>query len=355
MRKDYYKILGVSQDASAKEIKKAYKALARKYHPDQNPDDTGAEEQFKAVTEAYETLGDETKRAQYDHGGSSPGGFPGGGGFDDLVSDLFQGMGMGGFGAQNRRGPRRGADAKSGFSLTLEQAYKGGSHKVSVVGNKTCGSCDGSGQGPATKEVTCPACNGKGQTHIQQGFFHITTTCRTCLGQGKTIQNPCQKCSGSGSEYGEQEIEFGYPGGVQTGSVLRVLGRGAPGGNGGGPGDLYLKITVLPHETWSPDPKGGSNLHAEVEISMYEAALGCTRTLKTIDGSEVEVEFPSGTQPGDAKFIAGKGMPKGQNVFGNARVEARVVVPQALSDEERAVLERLQNPASEETSDTPAT
>lgn len=344
----HYEVLGVAEDASAKDIKKAYKARARQYHPDKNPDDTAAEESFKAAAEAFETLGDATKRAQYDQRGT-PGS---GGGFGINLEDIFAGMGMSGFGRQSR-GPRRGADAKAGFSLTLEQTITGGEHTASVVGNKTCEPCKGSGKGKNTKNVTCASCKGQGQMRHAQGFFHVTTTCQACLGSGKTTQNPCTPCSGTGTVYGQQDVKFPYPPGLVNGMNVRLGGRGSPGANGGPPGDLYMEVKVLTHDVWTVQEH---DLHAEVVISMYEAALGCERAIRVAGGAEITVVFKPGTQPGDSMSIVGKGIPHLQSrARGNARVYARVQVPTDLSDADRATLEGLQNPPPEETLSDPTT
>jgi molecular chaperone DnaJ len=346
-RKDLYKVLGVSRDASQEDIKRAYRKLVRKYHPDANPGDKEAEQRFKAINEAYEVLGDPQKRRQYDQFGTIGdigGQGPFGGGFDpfgDIFGDIFDSM-FGGFGGTRQRGPSKGEDLEMPLSVSLEEAYFGSIRKVSIPRWETCEACGGTGAEPGTDVKTCPVCGGTGQRQQQQrtpfGTFVNVTTCPECKGTGKKIDTPCRKCKGAGKVRKRREVEVKIPQGVSTGVRLRVSGEGGAGSMGGPPGDLYLLIKV------EDDPRfrrEGDDLHVERHISFPEAALGSEIEVELIDGTE-KLEIPQGTQSGHVIRIKGRGMPHlGRGGRGNVYVHIVVDVPRKLSDKERGLIEAL--------------
>lgn len=345
--KDLYKVLGVPRDASQEDIKRAYRKLVRKYHPDANPGDKEAEQRFKAINEAYEVLGDPQKRRQYDQFGTigdDVGQGPFGGGFDpfgDIFGDIFDSM-FGGFGGTRQRGPSRGEDLEMTLSVSLEEAYFGSTRKVTLPRWEKCKRCDGSGAEPATEIRTCPACGGTGQRQHQQrtpfGTFVNVTTCTDCKGTGKRIDSPCKDCGGSGRVRKHREVEVKIPRGVDTGVRLRVAGEGGPGASGGPPGDLYLLIKV------EEDPRferHGDDLHLRKHITFPQAALGSEIEVETMEGSE-KLEIPQGTQSGHVIKLKGKGMPRlGRGGSGNLYIHVVVDVPKKLSEKERALIEAL--------------
>jgi len=314
-KRDYYEILGLTKDASEEEIKKAYRKLAMKYHPDRNPDSKAAEEKFKEAKEAYEMLSDPAKREAYDrygHAGVDPnmGGFGGGQGgfgnfsdaFGDIFGDIFgQAAGRGG-----RGGPQvyRGADLRYNLEITLEQAANGFDTTIRVPSWDQCDTCHGSGAKPGTSPTTCTTCGGHGQVRMQQGFFSIQQTCPKCHGSGKTIPNPCPTCAGAGRIKRNKTLEVKIPAGIDDGMRIRSSGNGEPGMNGGPPGDLYVEIHIRPHEVFQRD---GDDLHCEVPVSFAKAALGGEVEVPTLNG-KASFQLPEGTQSGKTFRLRGKGI-----------------------------------------------
>ena len=359
--KDYYDVLGVDKNASEDDIKRAYRKLARKYHPDLNKDNPkAAEEKFKEVNEAYHVLSDADKRAQYDQlghdaftqaasGGAGAGGF---GGFGQGGFGGFGGQGgFGGFdmgdifdmftGGSRRRsnGPEQGADLRYDMEITLREAATGVKKKFTVTKNDTCDHCHGSGAEPGSSVDTCPDCHGTGQQRVVRngpfGQMVNIITCQRCQGTGKIIKNKCNKCHGTGTIRKQKTIEVNVPAGADTGVRMRVSGEGEPGKRGGPKGDLYVYIYVKDDPDFERD---GDDLYRTVDISFPTAALGSTIKVKTLD-KEVELKVPAGTQSGTRFRIAGEGMPHLQSSHkGNLYVEVRVVVPKRLKEEQKEAL-----------------
>jgi len=327
-QKDYYSLLGVSKAASADEMKKAYRKLAMQHHPDRNPGDKKAEEKFKEISHAYDVLSDEQKRAAYDRYGhdaftqggmGSAGGGPGmgggGAGFDfssgfaDIFEDLFgMGGGPGGGGRRQQGGGNaaaHGADLRYNLAITLEEAFKGKQETIKVTTSVACESCSGSGGEKGTKPVICTTCNGHGRIRAQQGFFTVERACHACQGMGKIIKDPCRTCAGSGRTRKEKTLAVNVPAGVEEGTRIRLTGEGEAGMRGGPAGDLYIFISVKPHEIFKRD---AADIHCSVPIRMTAAALGGAIEVSTIDGSRVKVTIPEGTQNGHQFRLRGKGM-----------------------------------------------
>ena len=308
-KRDYYEVLGVAKDAAAAEIKKAYRRLAMKHHPDRNPDNAEAEEKFKEAKEAYEILSDEQKRGAYDqfgHAGVDPsaggGGFGGGfsGDFGDIFSDIFGGGGR-------RRGgqqPSRGADLSYTLALDLEEAVKGTEVQIKVPTLVACKPCDGSGAKPGSKPVSCTMCGGVGQVRMQQGFFSVQQTCPTCHGKGKMISDPCSSCKGRGRVEQEKTLSAKIPAGVDTGDRIRLAGEGEAGEGGTPPGDLYVQVSVREHKLFQRD---GKHLYCDVPISFVDAALGGEIDVPTLSG-RVKLKVPAETQTGKLFRLRGKGV-----------------------------------------------
>jgi molecular chaperone DnaJ len=343
-KRDYYEILGIAKGASLDEIKKAYRKLAVKYHPDKNPGNPDAEEKFKEAAEAYGVLSDEEKRARYDRYGHQ--GMGGVGGFDpnqfadfgDILGDLF---GFGDFfgGARRRTNrPARGNDLRYDLTLEFEEAVFGKEVTLDIPRVVTCTTCSGSGAKPGSQPATCTGCGGRGQIRYSQGFFAVARTCPQCGGAGKVIKDPCATCSGAGRIREEKKISVKVPAGVDDGSRLRVAGEGEAGWNGGPAGDLYVFISVNDHEKFS---RRDYDLHSEQTITFTQAALGAEIKTDTIDGSET-LKVPPGTQPNQVFRLRGKGV---QFLDGNGRgdhyVHVTVKIPSTLTDEARDLLVKL--------------
>ena len=343
-KRDYYEVLGVERAAGIDEIKKAYRKLALKYHPDKNPDDPTAEAKFKEAAEAYGVLSDEEKRAQYDrYGHAGNGNF---GGFDpnqfadfgDILGDLF---GFGDFFGNSRRrgGTRaaRGNDIRFDLTIEFEDAVFGKEITLNVPRVVQCAACSGSGAKPGTQPVTCSGCGGRGQVRYSQGFFAVQRTCPQCGGAGKVIKDPCATCGGAGRVREEKQISVKIPAGVDDGSRLRVAGEGEAGFNGGPAGDLYVFISVREHEKFQ---RRDYDIHSEQSISFTQAALGAEIHTDTIDGPE-PLRIPPGTQPGHIVRVRGKGVQFLQSSGrGDHYVHVNVRIPTALNDEQRALLEQ---------------
>ncbi|MCC6598444.1 MAG: molecular chaperone DnaJ [Alphaproteobacteria bacterium] len=361
MSEDFYKLLGVERGASADEIKKAYRKLAMKYHPDQNKDNPEAEEKFKQLTHAYDILKDEQKRAAYDRFGNAafdgsmghPGGgkgFEGGfsGSFSDIFEDMFGDFMGGRGGGAGRGGPARGADMQYTLEISLEDAFKGREAKIKIPLNDTCDKCDGSGAEPGTSVETCPTCSGAGRIRQQQGFFTIERACPTCHGAGKAIQNPCTKCHGQGRIRKDKNLKVKIPPGVDTGRRIRLSGEGEAGMQGGPRGDLYVLLAVKPHKLFRRD---GANLHCRVPITIPRASLGGEVDVPTIEGSASKVKIPAGTQTGQQFRLRGKGMRiLGSESRGDLYVEIFVETPVNLSKKQQEMLKTLDQDFSDEKS-----
>lgn len=350
--KDYYAILGVPDTASAKEITKAYRKLARELHPDKNPGDSGAEERFKAVSGAYDVLGDDTRRSEYDEVRrlgpvGSPGGGPGGfsfnvndmagGGVGDLLGQMFGRSRAGRGGAASGVGPRRGADVNAELTLEFVDAARGMTTTLHLTSDAQCSTCDGSGAKPGTSPKLCPQCGGRGVVDDNQGMFSFSTPCRRCAGVGTVVEDPCPTCRGSGIEKRAREVQARIPAGVSDGQTIRLKGRGAPGRNGGPPGDLLVTIHVGPHPRFG---RSGDDLTVRVPISFAQAVLGADIAVATLDGPDVTLRIRPGTQPGSRHRVKGRGI-AGKQRTGDLIVTVDVVVPTELSDAERVAVEQL--------------
>jgi len=347
MKRDYYDILGVSKSATDDELKKAYRKLAMKHHPDRNPDNPEAEARFKEAKEAYEMLSDPARREAYDrygHAGVDPnaGGFAGGQGFGgfadvfgDIFGDIFGGQRGGGGG---RSQVYRGADLRYAMEITLEQAAAGHTTEIRVPGWEHCETCHGSGAKPGTQPTVCKSCGGQGAVRVQQGFFSIQQTCPTCRGSGKVIPDPCTACDGIGRIKKSKTLEVKVPAGIDDGMRIRSTGNGEPGINGGPPGDLYVEIRVREHPVFQRD---GDDLHCEVPVSMTTAALGGNVEIPTLDGG-AEIELPEGTQTGKQFRLRGKGI-RGLRSSYPGDLYAHVVVetPVRLTERQKELIREL--------------
>ena len=342
-QRDYYEVLGVSRDASEDEIKKAYRKLALKYHPDHNPGDKEAEEKFKEAAEAYDVLHDADKRARYDqfgHAGTAND-FQGFNSADDIFSqfsdifgDVFN-FGMGG--ASRRSGPRptAGADLRYNLTISFMQAAKGDSITIKLPRKATCSECGGSGAAPGTSRETCRKCGGSGQVSSSQGFFKFVVPCTACGGKGYTIPRPCPRCRGNGTVQEMRELSVRVPAGIDTGMRLRLRGEGEAGTNGGPNGDLYVIITVKNDKTFE---RQGQDLIVHEEISFVQAALGCTIQIPGLD-EDMELKLEPGIQSGTVKRIRGRGLPHpGQNRKGDLLVEVVVKTPTNLTEHQKELL-----------------
>lgn len=340
-KKDYYEILGVNRDASDQEIKKAYRKLAMKYHPDRNPDNPKAEEQFKEAKQAYETLTDPEKRAAYDQFGHAgvdqQAGMAGaGGGFADAFSDIFSDI----FGeVRGRSGVYRGADLRYNLEISLEEAARGSETRIRIPTMAECETCHGSGAKPGTKPITCSTCGGHGQVRMQQGFFSIQQTCPKCHGSGKVIQEPCVTCHGAGRLKQHKTLSVKIPTGIDDGDRVRLSSEGEAGVNGGPPGDLYVVIHIRPHQVFTRDH---SDLHCEMPISFTAAALGGEIEIPTLDGY-AKLRIPAETQSGKVFRLRGKGI-KGvrSSSYGDLLCHVVVETPVSLTPRQRELLAELE-------------
>jgi molecular chaperone DnaJ len=353
MKRDYYEVLGVERSATDEDLKKAYRKLALKWHPDRNPDDRSqAEERFKEISEAYAVLADAEKRTLYDrfgHAAFEQGGGPGAGfdfafgaGFEDVIGDLFGDFFGGGRG---RSRARRGPDLQYQLTLGFEEAASGCERTISVPRRQACATCGGRGSKPGTQPKTCPQCRGAGQIRFQQGFFSIAKTCGNCNGQGTVITHPCPACDATGVERRAHTLSLKVPAGVDTGSRLKLRGEGEAGAGGGPPGDLYVLIEVKEHALFTRD---GNDVVCEVPISFAQAALGTEVEVPTLNGA-AKVKVPAGTQSGHTFRLKGKGIPElGGYGRGDQVVRVMVETPRRLTARQRELLEEFARLAGEE-------
>ena len=359
-KRDYYDVLGVGRNASAEEIKKAYRGKARELHPDRNSDNPNAESQFKEVNEAYDCLKDAQKKAAYDQFGhaavdGSMGSGPRGGGqgdyasafsdvFEDLFGDFMGGGGGGGRGRGQRRA-RRGADLRYNLAVTLEEAFTGKQATIQVPGSIDCEVCNGTGAASGTAPQTCPTCQGHGKVRAQQGFFTIERTCPTCTGQGQIIKDPCRSCAGAGKVRKERSLNVQVPPGVETGTRIRLAGEGESGPSGGAPGDLYIFIDVTQHQIFERD---GINLFCRIPVPMTTAALGGSIEAPTLDGGRTKVKVPAGVQSGKQLRLRGKGMPALQRAgqVGDLYIELGVETPVNLTKRQEELLRQFEEEAN---------
>ncbi len=361
MAEDYYKILGVDRNASQEDIKKAYRALAVKFHPDKNPDNAEAEKKFKEINAAYDILKDAQKRAAYDRygenafngmggGAGAAGGFDfsgAGGAFSDIFEDLF-----GGGRGRSSRGPEvhnRGSDLRYNLEVSLEDAYKGSKKDIEINTMSSCEICDGSGSADKGETTQCDTCHGAGRVRMQQGFFMVERTCNKCQGMGTVIKNPCKKCSGTGRIKKNKKLSVKIPPGVEEGTRMRLPGKGEVGMLGGEAGDLYIFISVAPHDIFIRD---GDDIHCKVPISFSTAALGGKVDIPTIDGVKARISIPEGTQTGNQFRIKGKGMSqmRSPEKRGDMYAHAVIETPVKLSKKQKELLKEFESIAEEKSS-----
>ncbi len=369
---DYYKALGVSKKASQDEINRAFRKLAKKYHPDRNPGDKEAEKRFKEISAAHEVLGDPKKRKQYDQlrdaqargyqtgdfgdfaeffrqaagqqgaaaGGArkkAEGGF---GGFGDIFADLFGGRGQRGGAAT--AAPQRGEDVLRKIDVPFMTAVEGGKISVPVPGAQTCSTCGGTGAAPGTAAKTCPTCGGTGTVQMAQGAFGISRPCPDCLGRGKRVEKPCRACGGRGQIERTRNISVTIPKGVRDGQKIRLSREGRPGAGGGPPGDLYLQVHVLPHPSFN---RKGNDVHTTAELNIVQATLGTTVPVKTLDGT-VDLRIPPGTPSGAKLRLRGKGVATRGGARGNHYVTVKIVPPKQLTEEQADLLRQFAREAN---------
>ena len=350
-KQDFYDILGVSKSADAEELKRAYRKLAMQFHPDRNSGDKTAEQKFKDISEAYDVLKDDQKRAAYDrfghaafeNGGGGPGGFgfAGGGfsgGFADIFEEVFGAMGGGRRGGQG--GPSRGSDLRYNIEVSLEDAYRGKQTTVRVNTLAPCDACKGSGAEPGSRPVTCRTCQGHGRVRAQQGFFTIERPCPTCQGAGQTIEKPCKSCGGQGRVRREKTLSVNIPPGVEDGTRIRLAGEGEVGLRGAHPGDLYIFVSIAPHAIFQRD---GANIFCRVPIPFTTAALGGAIEVPTVEGSRTRVTVPAGTQSGHQFRLRGKGMTVLRSaVRGDMYIQAIIETPVNLTKRQQELLREFE-------------
>jgi len=345
-KQDYYETLGVSREANADQLKKAYRSLAMKYHPDRNPGDAAAEHKFKEVSEAYDVLKDDQKRAAYNRfghrafenggGGQRGGGFEAAGGFADIFEEMF-GEFMGGRRGQQAR--QRGGDLRYNMEISIDDAFNGRQATIRVQTSAACEDCQGSGGEKGSQPITCPACQGHGRVRATQGFFTVERTCQTCGGGGRVIEKPCKTCHGQGRVAKEKNLQVSIPAGVEDGTRIRLAGEGEAGMRGAPAGDLYIFLSVKPHRLFQRD---GADIHCRVPIEMTKAVLGGQIEIPTIDGSGAKVGIPAGAQTGQQFRLKGKGMSVLRSPSrGDMYVEVVVETPVHLTKKQKELLEQF--------------
>ena len=345
--KDFYEILGVKKNASDDEIKKSYRKLAMKHHPDRNKDDKESERKFKEVTAAYEALKDPERRAAYDqygHDAFRQGGMGGGQGFGDFsggFSDIFEEFFGGGFGGSSRqRGPQRGNDLRYNMSITLQEAFNGKKSQIRIPGYEGCDLCSATGSTDKSGPSTCSTCDGQGKVRSTQGFFSIERPCPTCGGEGSSIKNPCLKCSGTGQVKKQKTISVTIPAGVDTGTRIRISGEGEPGQRGAGNGDLYIFVEVQKDKLFEREEE---NIFCQIPISITTAILGGDVEVPTIDGKKARLNIPAGTQSETQFRLKGKGMSiLRQTRRGDMYVEINVEIPVNLNSKQKTILQEFE-------------
>lgn len=356
-KQDYYTTLGVEKGADGAALKSAYRKLAMKYHPDKNPGDAAAEQNFKDLNEAYDVLKDPQKKAAYDrfgHQAFEGGGFGQGGGghpgadfgnsFSDVFEDLFGEFMGGGRGGGTRSAARRGADLKYSLNVSLEEAFSGKEETIRVSAHSSCGDCHGSGAKEGSQPQTCPNCRGTGQTRMQQGFFVVQKTCGNCQGAGQVISDPCRTCSGAGRVQKDKTLSVKIPAGVEDGNRIRLSGEGEAGVRGGPTGDLYIFVSVRPHELFK---RNAENIYCQVPIMMTDAVLGGEIIVPTVGGKKARVKIPAGTQAGKQFRLRGKGMPViNSSRMGDMIIIAEIETPVNLSRAQKDMMKKF---AEEET------
>ncbi|MGI9405444.1 MAG: molecular chaperone DnaJ [Hyphomicrobiaceae bacterium] len=357
-KRDYYDVLGVNKGANEKELKSAFRKLAKEYHPDRNPDDTNAEIKVKEIGEAYETLKDPQKRAAYDQfghaafEGGGPGGFGGGGpgDFGSSMSDIFDDL-FGEFMGGRRGGGRsrqRGDDLRYNMDISLVDAFEGKSAQIRVPTSVTCETCSGKGAKPGTAPSACRTCGGAGKVRASQGFFTIERTCAACQGRGEVIDDPCGDCSGSGRVTKDRTLSVNIPAGVEDGTRIRLAGEGEAGVRGGPTGDLYIFLSIQPHEFFQRD---GADLFCRVPISMTTAALGGQIEVPTVDGGRSRVKIPEGAESGKQFRLRGKGMPVLRSkAVGDMYIQVEVETPKNLNKKQKELLRDFEDASSDSTS-----
>lgn len=355
MKADFYETLGVAKSADDKDMKSAYRKLAMQFHPDKNPGNASAEAKFKEINEAYETLKDPQKRAAYDRFGHAAfeqggggGGFGGGagGGFADIFEDIFGDMMGGGRNRRSNNGRERGADLRFNMEITLEEAFAGKTAQIRVPSSISCDVCAGSGAKPGTQPTQCGTCGGVGRVRASQGFFSVERACPTCNGRGTIIKDPCSKCSGQGRVNQERSLEVNIPSGIEDGTRIRLTAEGEAGSRGGPAGDLYIFISIKPHEFFQRD---GADLYCKVPVSMATAALGGQFEVATLDGTQTRVKVPAGTAYGKQFRLKGKGMPVlRQSTMGDLYIQIDIETPQNLTSRQRELLEEFDKLSSKE-------
>ena len=360
--KDFYEILGVSRDASSDEIKKSYRKLAMKYHPDRNKDNKDFEKKFKEVSGAYEILKDSQKRAAYDqygHDAFRQGGSGGqqgfgdfGGGFSDIFEEFFGG-GFGGGQTSRQSGPSRGSDLRYNMSITLKEAFAGKKSQIRIPSYVGCDNCSATGSADKKGPSTCSSCNGHGKVRSQSGFFSIERPCPACGGQGSSIKNPCLKCSGTGQTKKQKTISVTIPAGVDTGTRIRISGEGEPGQRGAGNGDLYIFVEVQKDQLFEREEE---NIFCQIPISVITAILGGEVEVPTIEGKKARLTVPTGTQSDTQFRLRGKGMSIiRQSKRGDMYVEISVEIPVNLTSKQKSILEDFENEGGTSKAHSPKT
>jgi molecular chaperone DnaJ len=359
-KRDYYDVLGINKSSSPEQIKSAYRKLAVKYHPDKNPGDEKAEDNFKEASEAYGILSDKDKKQNYDNfghaafenGGGGQGGFGGFGGtdFSDIFEDFFGDFGGGGRSRNKRSSNNRGSDLRYDLSISLEEAYSGKKQDIKFSTTEKCNTCKGNGSQPGYSPGRCSMCGGNGRVRSNQGFFTVQQTCPQCAGNGEEITNPCNDCNAQGNKQTSKKLSVTIPKGVDDGTRIRLAGKGEAGTRGGTSGDLYLFINVKSHEIFK---RSDENLFFECPISMADAALGTTIEIPTIDGGKAKIKIPDGTQNGKQFRLKGKGMPymRGSG-DGDLYVQINTEVPISLNKDQKDLLEKFREIENEKSNPT---